>query len=71
MRFDFDWCSRWDLNPHTRRAYASETYVSTIPPPERVKQTQTQTENTKDFLSFTETFHCVCVTVCVPCTGEV
>jgi hypothetical protein len=28
------WCSRWDLNPHTHRAYASETYVSTIPPPE-------------------------------------
>ena len=29
-----NWCSRWDLNPHTHRAYASETYVSTIPPPE-------------------------------------
>ncbi len=29
------WCSRWDLNPHTLGAYASETYVSTIPPLEQ------------------------------------
>ena len=35
------WCSRWDLNPHTRRAYVSETYVSTIPPPEHIQQTFT------------------------------
>lgn len=32
----FIWCSGWDLNPHTLRAYASETYVSTIPPPEQI-----------------------------------
>ena len=29
------WCSRWELNPHTHRAYASETYMSTIPSPEQ------------------------------------
>ena len=29
------WCSRWDLNPHAHRAYASETYMSTIPSPEQ------------------------------------
>lgn len=32
------WCSRWDLNPHVRRTYASETYVSTIPPPEQIPE---------------------------------
>ena len=37
-----DWCSRWDLNPHTLGAYASETYVSTIPPPEHIQQTFTR-----------------------------
>ncbi len=30
-----EWCSRWDLNPHALGAYASETYMSTIPSPEQ------------------------------------
>lgn len=34
---DFDWCRERDLNPHTLWAYASETYVSTIPPPRQVE----------------------------------
>ena len=52
------WCSRWDLNPHARRAYASETYVSTIPPPEQVSEAykiQIHRQKTQRFFYFSET----------------